>query len=130
MICSLGPACISLRTHQHSRTAFYSKVGGSLSLSAPSQMEVGSQDHFQMGPREHKHRHRSLDNHHPKYTLLFGEKIERRDLLIRFFFSVCSDRPLLKILSLNRTKTYVSSHPSVCTVVSQFHTRSFTDRFP
>lgn len=49
-------------------------------------MEVGSQDHFQMGPREHKHRHRSLDNHHPKYTLLFGEKIELRDLLIESFF--------------------------------------------
>lgn len=78
------------------------KLGGSLSLSAPLQMEGSSQDHFRMGPREHKHRHCSLDNHHPKYTLLFGGKRELRDLLIGSFFNVCTDRPLLKILSLNR----------------------------
>lgn len=57
-----------------------------------------------MASGERKHRHRSLDNHHPKYTLLFGERSELRDSLIGaasfflFLFShlmLCTDRSLL-----------------------------------
>lgn len=68
------------------------------------QMERSSQDRFRTASGERKHRHRSLDNHHPKYTLLFGERSEPRDSLIgaaSFFlfpFShlmLCTDRSLL-----------------------------------
>lgn len=69
------------------------------------QMERSSQERFRTPSRECKHRHRSLDNHHPKYTLLFGERCEPRDSLIgeASFFSIfhpylmlCADRSLLK----------------------------------
>lgn len=47
-IANWGIACVSSRTHQHSRSAFYfthaSKVDGSLSPRAPLEMEANSQD--------------------------------------------------------------------------------------
>lgn len=62
------------------------KVGGSLSPSAPLQMEGSSQDHFRRGRRENKHSKHSLDTHHPKYTSLFGEKKRDEGLADRIFF--------------------------------------------
>lgn len=44
------------------------------------------QDHFRMGRKKRKHRHPSLYTHLPKYTLVFGEKREMRDLLIKNIF--------------------------------------------
>lgn len=66
------------------------------------------QDHFRMGRKKHKHRNISLYTHLPKYTLVFGEKREMRDLLMKIFFNVCTNRPLLKFLNRTRNTHFQS----------------------
>lgn len=132
-----GIAGISGRTHQHSRSGFLChrwlllKLEGLYLKAHLLQMERSSQDRFRTASGERKHRPRSLDKHHPKYTLLFGERSEPRDSLIGaaslfpfFFFPVNALHWQVTVNSFSvwteaKTKNNHVSTRNVCTADSQ-----------